>query len=156
MYPWTDWKDHVEDQEGHVIQQGTNMNAQNFNNQEDGVIDAHAAVGLLLNFARQHAWAQDDILAYLRKINAVYSGSVNLTNSEVYPFNNSVQSISIGATLDNTYYEVQTKVTAFSGSVGEIEVSDKLTNGFKLSYTGSAKSATIAWVVIPRTATAAF
>ena len=171
MYDWSIWLDHVtspsnvfriEDQggglykitlAGTVMQQGTPQDQTHFNNIECGIVDAHTAVDLLLNFTRQLGWTKDDILTWLGKVNTVYVGTKELTNAQEFPFHDAAQSVSIGATLDNTYYEVQTKVTAFTGNVGEIEVSDKLTNGFKLSCTGSASSVTVAWVVIPQTAT---
>jgi len=171
MYDWTTWLDHVtspsnvfriEDQggglykitlAGEVMQQGTPQDQTRFNNIESGIVDAHAAVDLLINFARQLGWTQDDILNWLGKVNTVYVGTATLTNSEEFPFHTAPQSVSIGATLDNAYYEVQTKVTSFTGNVGEVVVSDKLTNGFKLSCTGSAPSVAVAWVVIPQTAT---
>ncbi len=171
MYDWTSWLDHVTSPSncftitdngdntytialaGTVMQQGTPQDQTHFNNIESGIIDAHTAAALLMQFARQSGWTQDEILAWLGKVNTVYAGTAVLTNSQVFPFNDSLQSVSIGATLDNTYYEVQTKVTAFVGNVGEVEVSEKLTNGFKLSFTGSATSATVAWVVVPQTAT---
>ena len=171
MYDWTQWLDHVTSPSnvfriediggglyqitlaGTVMQQGTPQDQTHFNNLETGVVDAHTAAALLLNFARQIGWSNDDILSWLGKVNTVYAGTTTLTNSQDFPFNDSKDSVSIGATLDNTNYEVQTKVTAFSGCVGEIEVSDKLVNGFKLAFTGSAASVTIAWVVVPQTAT---
>ena len=171
MYDWTTWLDHVtspsnvfriEDQggglykitlAGTVMQQGTPQDQTRFNNIESGIVDAHAAADLLINFARQLGWTQDDILTWLGKVNTVYVGTATLTNSEEFPFHSAPQSVSIGATLDNAYYEVQTKVTSFTGNVGEVVVSDKLTNGFKLSCTGSAPSVAVAWVVIPQTAT---
>lgn len=170
MYDWTNWLDHVTSPSnvyrledlggglykltlaGEVMQQGTPQDMAHFNNIEGGVIDAHMAVQLLVNFVRQKGWTQDDILTWLGKVNTVYIGTATLTNTETFPFHSNPQSVSIGATLDNAYYEVQTKVTAFSGCVGEIEVSDKLTNGFKLSHTGSAESVTVAWTVIPQIA----
>ena len=171
MYDWTTWLDHVtspsnvfriEDQggglykitlAGTVMQQGTPQDQTRFNNLEGGVVDAHAAVDLLLNFARQLGWTKDDILTWLGKVNTVYVGTKELTNTQAFPFHDVAQSVSIGATLDNTYYEVQTKVTEFTGCVGEIEASDKLTNGFKLACTGSASYVKVSWAVIPQTAT---
>ena len=174
MYEWTSWLDHVTSPSncfvlknlntneeipviitpsGTIMQQGTPQDQTRFNNIEAGIVDAHSAVDLLLNFARQQGWTQDDILAWIGKVNTVYIGTKTLTNAQEFPFHDAAQSVSIGATLDNAYYEVQTKVTAFTGNVGEIEVSDKLTNGFKLSCTGSASSVTVAWVVVPQTAT---
>ena len=174
MYEWEYWLDHVTNPSnvfmledmggglvrltlaGTVMQQGTPQDQAHFNNIESGIVDAHAASALLLNFARQIGWTVEDILAYLGKVKTIYTGTKNLTNSLEFPFNDSRQSVSIGAALDNTVYEIQTRVTASVGNVGEVEITDKLINGFKLSYTGSAPSATIAWVVIPQTAAAAF
>lgn len=171
MYDWSYWLDHVTSPSnafriediggglykitlaGTVMQQGTPQDQSHFNNIEGGIVDAHAATALLLNFARQVGWQKDDILSWIGKVNTVYAGTTNLTNAEEFPFHSAPQSVSIGASLDNTYYDVQTRVTTFSGSVGDVEISDKLVNGFKLSYTGSASSATIAWVVIPQIAT---
>ena len=171
MYGWPAWLDHVTDPPnvyrlvdlggglyqltlaGTVMQQGTAQDQTHFNNIEGGIVDAHIASSLLLNFARQLGWTKDDILTWLGKVNTVYVGTATLTNAEAFPFHSSPQSVSIGATLDNSYYEVQTKVTEFSGCVGEIEVSDKLANGFKLSHTGSAKSVKVSWALIPLTAT---
>ena len=170
MYDWTTWLDHVTDPSnvynlvdlggglyrltlaGTVMQQGTPQDQAHFNNMEAGIVDAHSAASLILNALRQTGWTQDDILAWLGKVNTVYIGTATLTNAEAFPFHSNPQSVSIGATLDNTHYEVQTKVTAFTGNVGEIVVSDKLTNGFKLACTGSAPSVSVSWVVIPQTA----
>ena len=170
MYDWTKWLDHVTDPSntytihdngngtytialtGTVMQQGTPQDQSHFNNMEEGIVDAHIAAALLLNFARQAGWDKDDILTWIGKVNTVYVGTATLTNTEEFPFHSNPQSVSIGATLDNTHYEVQTKVTAFTGNVGEIVVSDKLTNGFKLACTGSTPSVSVSWVVIPQTA----
>jgi len=169
MYDWEIWLDHVTDPSnvftvvdngngtwtitpaGTVMQQGTPQDQAHFNNIEAGVLDAHAAHALLLNFARQTGWRVDDIEAYIKDQNIVYVGTTQLTNTLSFPFNDSQKSVSIGATLDNAYYDVATQVTESVGNVGEVEVVDKLTNGFKLRYTGSASSATVAWIVAPRT-----
>lgn len=137
---------------GEVYVEGTPQNARNFNNIEDGIIDAHAAFALLLNAFRQQGWTQEEILSWISKNSGFYTGSVTLENTLEFPFNNSVSSVSIGETLENTYYDVQVQVTAVTGNAGEIEVSDKLVNGFKLSFTGSASSVTVAWVVLPKPA----
>ncbi len=168
MYDWTTWLDHVTDPSnvfriedlggglyritmaGTVMQQGTPQDQTNFNNIESGIVDAHAAAALLLNFARQTGWRVDQIEDYIKKKNSVIIGTASLTNSMEFPFNNSIQTISLGTSLDNVYYDVETKVTASAGNIGEIEVSDKLVNGFKLSYTGSASSVTVAWAVVPK------
>ena len=153
MYERTYWKDHVRTPDntynvksngdgtstitpaGKVMQQGTPQDQTHFNNLEYGISDAHAALGLLLNFARQNAWM-------------VERGQVDLTNTGIYPINNSVQTVALDTVQDVTdYIVVAEKVTA-AGNVGKIVATDKLANGFKLGYTGSAPSATIKYTVI--------
>lgn len=79
---------------------------------------------------------------------ATEKGTVNLTNTLVYPFNNSVKSVALTVNQKDTNYIVVAEVTAASGNAGEIVVTDKLTNGFKIQYTGSAKSATVKYAII--------
>lgn len=76
------------------------------------------------------------------------SGSVTLTNSEKYPFNNSIQTIPLVTERSDAQYIVATEVMSANGNVGEIEVSDVLANGFKLAFTGSAASVTIKYKII--------
>ena len=40
------------------------------------------------------------------------------------------------------------EVTSVAGNVGDINVSDRLTNGFKMAFTGGAKSVTVKYYVI--------
>ena len=153
MYERTYWKDHVRTPDntynvksngdgtstitpaGKVMQQGTPQDQTHFNNMEVGISDANAALGLLLNFARQNAWV-------------VERGQVDLTNTGIYPINNSAKTVALATVQDVTdYIVVAEKVTA-AGNVGEIVATDKLANGFKLGYTGSAPSATIKYTVI--------
>lgn len=153
MYNRTDWKDHVTDPSnlfhivdnqdgtytitpaGEVMQQGTPQDQAHFNNMEVGISDAHTAALLLLNYARQNAWE-------------VEQGTKELTNSAVYPFNNSQVSVALTGGRENGDYLVLTEVVSGNGNVGEVVVSDKLTNGFKLAYTGSATEATVKYIVI--------
>lgn len=74
-------------------------------------------------------------------------GTVTLTNSKEFPFNNSVRSVSLTKERASTDYIVTTEVKAFTGNVGEIEISDKLVNGFKISHAGSASSVTVEYMV---------
>ena len=153
MYNWTKWQDHVTDPAnrfnvvdngdgtwtitpaGTVMQQGTPQDQVRFNNIENGIVDAHIAVGLLLNYARQNSWE-------------IETGTVALTNSLAFPFNDSIQTISLSKRKENTGYIVLTEIVSASGNVGEIEITDKLINGFKIAYTGSAKSVTVKYTVI--------
>lgn len=74
-------------------------------------------------------------------------GTVTLTNSKAFPFNNSIKSVNLVNERASTDYIVTTRVTAFTGNVGEIEISDKLVNGFKIAHTGSASSVTVGYMV---------
>ena len=47
MYHRTHWLDHVTDQTGAVIQQGTLQDQAHFNNMEEGVADANFAAQIL-------------------------------------------------------------------------------------------------------------
>lgn len=153
MYDWTKWLDHVTNPSnrytmvdngdgtftitptGTVMQQGTPQDQVRFNNIENGIVDAHAGIGLLLNFARQMSWE-------------IETGTVTLTNSDKFPFNNSVQTINLTKKKESTAYVVIAEVTSCIGNAGEIVVTDKLINGFKIAHTGSASSVTLKYTVI--------
>lgn len=79
---------------------------------------------------------------------ATETGTITLTNSKAYPFNNSKVTVAITNTRENLFYDVETEVTAYSGGLpGEVIVSDKQLNGFKLAFDGSAKSVTVAYKI---------
>ena len=120
---------------GKVMQQGTPQDQAHFNNMEEGIFDAHTAVALLLNYARQNSWE-------------IENGTAQLTNSMQFPFNGSQKSVALAITKESADYIVLTEVVATDGNVGEIVVSDKLINGFKLAFTGSATAVTVKYTVI--------
>ena len=133
MYNRTKWLDHVKDVDtGEVIQQGTDLSARNFNNLEGGVSDANLAAAIM-------AIALGNINAGL----TVEEITVTLTNTASYPFNNSKKTVSLTNTRSTTNYTVESEVVEHDGDVGNIIISDKLTNGFKVAYDGSARSATV-------------
>ena len=106
------------------------------------LLDMDAVVRQLLIFTRHNKDVIEDILKWMADHDITETGTVNLTNSLKFPFNNSKQSVSLTKTRKTTNYVVLTEVTAFNGNVGEVEVTGKLTNGFQIGYTGSAASAT--------------
>ena len=64
---------------------------------------------------------------------------VTLNNSESYPFNNSQKTIALGTNRNNLNYTVQPEIVSASGGfVNGVEITDKLVNGFKVKFTGSA------------------
>lgn len=136
---------------GTVYVVGTPQDAAHFNNLEGGVYDAHAAVALLINALRQDGWRIDsleDRTDELEQHQVAVTGSVTLTNSLAFPFNNSLKSVALSHSLENTNYEVVILSVTAVGNPGEIEVSDRQVNGFKMAFTGSASSVTVNYAVI--------
>ncbi len=76
------------------------------------------------------------------------TGTVTLTNTKPYPFNNSLTTAAFESPMDSCCYTVITEVTESSGEAGEIIVFGKAKNGFKLAFTGSATRAVIKYSVI--------
>lgn len=133
MYNRQKWLDDVKDTEtGELIQKGTDQSAGNFNNMEDGISDAHLAAALLVIATGLTA---DQV--------AVETQTVELTNSGSYPFNNSAKTVSLRKTRNFSDYTVEAEVLDHKGNVGDVRVYDRLLNGFKVAFDGSAKKATI-------------
>ena len=117
--------------EGEVLQQGTPQNAQNFNHMETGISEAHALAGLLVISAIHQGQKLDDL--------AGETIQVTVNNSESYPLNNSQKTIALGTNRNNLNYTVQPEIVSASGGfVNGVEITDKLVNGFKVKFTGSA------------------
>lgn len=133
MYQRTKWLDEVKDEQtGEPIQEGTDQSAAHFNNMEEGISDASVAAALLLI-------ATGD----LQQQTTTERHVVEMTNKQSYPFNDSAKTISLAVTRDSTDYTVDVDVQAHDGNVGDVRIYDKQTNGFKVAYEGSAKSATL-------------
>lgn len=90
---------------------------------------------------------ESDIIKLTSRTDIV-PGIVTLTNSKEFPFNNSVQTVAISPVRENANYIVDYHVTAAVGNVGDIVVTDKLLNGFKIEFTGSATSVTIKYQIL--------
>lgn len=165
MYNQTHWLDHVtqypnrrvitnngdgtqtvEKAQGEIIQQGTAQSATNWNNEEDGIQDAHMAEQIL-TVANLHQQRQND--AHQAQTDAEILGethTVTLTNTQKYPFNSTMDtpvSVALTTTRKNLYYTVEAEVTAHTGEVGDIHVTGKALNGFKVSFDGSGTSVTL-------------
>lgn len=125
--------------EGVVIQRGTPQNAANLNGMEEGIL-SNFILGMLLN---QQLTQHKRILLDA----AGETGQKTLTNSQAYPFNNSISTVALLKNRDNTNYTVECEVISSVGIVGDILISDKQVNGFKVRYNGSATSAVIKYTV---------
>lgn len=133
---------------GTVMQQGTFQDAAHFNSVEEGLTAEEVAANLALILGRQALWMAQDNAADIEKLYRVETGTKVLTNSSKYPFNNSQASVALANAVDNGNYIVIASVQSATGNVGEIVVTDQLANGFKIAFTGSATSVTVAYKVI--------
>ena len=104
--------------------------------------DGDLASKLIINVLRQHIWQNEDDAIICEE------GTKTLTNTKRFPFNDSKASVSLAKTQKNTKYVIIAEPSTVAGNIGDINVSDRLTNGFKLAFTGSAKSVTIKYYVI--------
>ena len=138
MYNQTHWLDKVVDPDTQeVIQQGTPQSAGNFNNMENGIQDASVALAqmMIANREMEHQ---------LEKEAEVEEHTITLTNTQAYPFNNSKTTVNLTKVRANKTYLVDVEITAHSGGeVGDIKITDKLLNGFKVEFDGSATSVTV-------------
>ena len=155
-YTKTSWVDEVDEYEGRfketdlgggvveheivrgtVYTEGTPQDAAHFNNMEDGIYGAHEE---LVN--------QDGRITNLESYVNPETGSVTLTNTEEFPFNDSAVSVPLVNERDNMNYVVEIIKVEPVGNPGEIEVSDRQVNGFKMAFTGSASSVKVTYAVI--------
>lgn len=123
--------EHVPDP-GEVFSEGTPQSATNFNHLERfgtfmAIEMANETLRMLMSTRRELQGIVGEKL------------EVTLTNSQDYPFNNSVKSVQLPESRNNKDYTIEAEVVSRTGgTVGEIVFSDKLLNGFKVAYTGSA------------------
>lgn len=173
MYKQTKWEDRVtefEDRyketqnpdgstthtpvEGEIIQVGTPQNQTNFNNMENGIQDATLS-GNILAWLNLHQQRKNDkyesiIDSIIDSGNSDSDGelhTITLNNTERLPFNSTSDTpttIALKTTRKNMFYSVETEITANDGIVGDIIISNKALNGFKIAFTGSGKSVTLA------------
>jgi hypothetical protein len=78
----------------------------------------------------------------------VETGTVTLNNSKPWPFNDSAQTVALEKFWDNRDYMVQTEVVSADGEAGDVVVSGKAVNGFKIAFTGSARQAVVRYQVM--------
>lgn len=126
--------------EGEVIQQGTPQNAANFNDLEERVWAAGQLAAENARMLNHHRRTLQRLVGE--------SGAVTLTSSQDYPFNNSKKTIVLSHKKDTVNYIVNVDAAAVGGGgVGEIIISDKQINGFKVEYTGGAKRVELRYTV---------
>lgn len=122
---------------GRIIQQGTNMSAVNFNNMETGIFAANVKATEALQLIRLMKDKAEALEGFILE--------ATLTNSQKYPFNNSIKTLALGSenVRNSKDYTVIVEAEAADGFVGDINITDKMLNGFKIAYTGSATSVNV-------------
>ncbi len=134
-YNRTFWVDHVTDQDGNVIQQGTLLDQQHFNNLERGLSDAGLAHAIM---AFKQIQEDYNIMDELHTLTLAQTGLK-------WPFNNKENTIALAQLRENTNYSVEVAVLGYSGGrLGDIRVLDRARNGFKLLHDGSASVVKVA------------
>lgn len=129
MYPRTYWLNHTVDQHGQVIQQGTLMDQDHFNNVEVGISDSYLAQQI----SRFKQIQEDyDTLSEVKSVSLAM-------NALPWPFNNKENTVALSLLREHTDYSVEVEVVSYSGGrLGNIQVKDRALNGFKLLHDGSA------------------
>ena len=134
-YERTYWVDHVVDQHGEVIQQGTLLDQQHFNNLETGLSDA----------------SLDHAIMHFKQVQEDYNITDELHTMTLaqtgfkWPFNNKETTVGLAQLRENTNYSVEVAVLEYSGGrLGDIRVYDRAKNGFKLMHDGSASVVKVA------------
>lgn len=128
-YNRTFWVNHTTDQYGEVIQQGTLLDQEHFNNLEHGLSDAGLAQAIM-----QFKQIQEDY-NYSDELQTVDLAMYDLK----WPFNNRETTIALKQLRESVNYGVEITVLSYSGGrLGTIRVTDRARNGFKLVHDGSA------------------
>ena len=104
--------------------------------------DGDIASKMIINVLRQHMWKNEDDALICEE------GTITLTNTKKFPFNDSKTTVALTKNQKNLKYVIIAEVTSIGGNIGEIAVSDKQVNGFKMAFTGGAKSVTVKYYVI--------
>lgn len=166
MYDRRIWQDSVRDPErtykmtqnadgtiklepaGKQLQVGTNQSSDNFNGMEDGIQDNNIALGIIFQHLLQTEPNHEGRIAGLEEDCTVETGVITLTNSQKFPFNNSIKTVALAKVRNTTNYIVEYAIEEYSGGIpGDIVVSSKAVNGFKLEFDGSATSVKIKYIV---------
>lgn len=133
--------------DGEVLKPGTAQSAANFNNMEGGIFENSLLLAEATRVLKEHG---RDIEAMTGEMHIIY-----LYNTQQYPGNNSKKTIALKQVRNNTDYTVNIRVASAvmpngvaidgdpAGTAGNIIVTDKLLNGFKIAYTGNAKEVTL-------------
>lgn len=117
-------------------------------NFQDGQVLTGQAMDDIDQALLEHDEALTQLNQQMQKLRVVETGTVTLTNSQEFPFNNSRKTVALVTAQANSDYLVDVEVDEANGNVGEVIVSSRMTNGFAIEHTGSATSVTVNYFVI--------
>ncbi|ABR48708.1 hypothetical protein Amet_2556 [Alkaliphilus metalliredigens QYMF] len=133
------WQDEVLDQHDNVLQEGTLHDEVNMNRMEDGIYESSLMSCMLTQMNLQQKRVLADLEGEI--------GEISLLNTDVFPFNNSIKTVAMNKPRDTTDYRIHTEVVSANGNAGNILITDKQLNGFKIAFTGSATNITIKYYI---------
>lgn len=141
FYDPTEWLDQIDvvDSNGNVtetIQEGTPVDQQHLNNAEAGIEQANLYGELLASHVRMNREAISNLTGEVLNV------TLTNTSGDDY-FNNSQKTVALATPRDTTDYAVTVEVQSDPTNVGDVVITDKQVNGFKVKYTGSAKTASL-------------
>jgi len=149
------WVDHIVDEQGQVVQQGTPMSAEQFNRMEEGIEFSHTQEGLILLHAMQEIGniKQDMLTLFNQRFiqgQATISWSPTSDLVSAYPYVLVSLPVNTYSQLNAPEYDVLLSIASADdiGKIGIISSFDKTQNGFKVQYTGSAETVTFNWTLI--------
>lgn len=125
---------------GEVKKQGTPQSSTNFNIMDIAAFEAMLMANEITRMLMQTRWELSGVKGL--------TVDITLKSTQDYPFNNSKATVALPALRNTNAYYVIPETLEANGEVGEYEVSEKLLNGFKLAYTGSAKTVKVRCHVI--------
>lgn len=139
---------------GQELKAGTPQSATNFNHMEGGIHDNYVAGAIFMQYIMQaHVGRFETDEKRLGQHDEEFSaetGEVTLTNSNkvFFAFNNSGSTVSMKRIRKTMNYDLDIEVVEVAGGqLGEVVVYDKQLNGFKLRFTGSAKTVKVKYKI---------
>lgn len=115
--------------------EGTPQDQFHFNHMEGGIHNGSEVGWVLLEAVKS---VQEGVKSVEGELIAV-----TLTNTRDFYFNNSVKTVALSKKRDTLDYRVFVDVQGNPENLGEVVVYDKQLNGFKIKFTGSAKTVTV-------------
>lgn len=155
QYTKRQWQDEVKDQNGNIIQEGTPLSAGNFNRMEAGIDLGSNTMGAILVQALQEINAikkerDKDANQRLIQGQATVTGNITDDMPSTYPFVLVSLPTTSYSQLNAPNYDVVLTVLSAddAGRIGQLTAFDKAQNGFKVQYTGTAKTVTFMWTLV--------